>query len=380
MGFLIQNTEAVSAAPNTTMIKTKSERTNSMKKSALILTALASVALTAGAHAQQRDQIRIVGSSTVFPFSTAVAESFGAKTEFSTPVVEATGSGGGLRLFCSGVGSEHPDITNSSRRMRASEYELCQSNGVREITEVRVGFDGIVLAAADNGQQNIELTRTQLWLALAAEIPADDSCSSFVPNPNIRWSDIDATLPNQRIEVFGPPPTSGTRDAFVELAMQGGAAGIACMDEVRVADRDQFEGIASRIREDGLWVDAGENDNAIVQTLVNTPTAYGVFGFSFLDQNTDRLVGAMIDGVEPEFDAIAEGDYPVSRSLFFYVKNQHVDLVPGLVEYITEFTSDDAWGEFGYLSQRGLIPLLDAEREAMAESSRSLVAMTEAPD
>jgi phosphate transport system substrate-binding protein len=380
MGLLVQNMVANSITTGSNNFQTKSERTNSMKKSALILAMLASVAFASGAHAQQRDQIRIVGSSTVFPFSTAVAESFGAKTEFSTPVVESTGSGGGLRLFCSGVGSEHPDITNSSRRMRASEYELCQSNGVREITEVRVGFDGIVLAAADNGQQTIELTRTQLWLALAAEIPADDSCSSFVANPNLRWSDIDIALPNQRIEVFGPPPTSGTRDAFVELAMQGGARGIACLEEMHSQDRDRFEGIASRVREDGLWVDAGENDNAIVQTLVNTPTAFGVFGFSFLDQNADRLVGAIIDGEEPEFEAIAEGGYPVSRSLFFYVKNQHVDLVPGLVEYITEFTSDDAWGEFGYLSARGLIPLLDEERDAMAVASRALVAMTEAPN
>jgi len=351
-----------------------------MKTSTLILSTVAAVALTAGAQAQERDQIRIVGSSTVFPFSTAVAESFGAKTEFSTPVVESTGSGGGIRLFCSGVGTEHPDIANASRRMKASEYERCQENGVREITEVRIGFDGIVLGAADHGQDVLELTREQLWLALAAEVPADDACSSFTANPNVRWSDISPSLPNQRIEVFGPPPTSGTRDAFVELAMQEGAREIGCMEALRDSDKDQFEGIASRIREDGMWIDAGENDNAIVQTLVNTPTAFGVFGFSFLDQNSDRLMGAMIDGVEPEFDAIADGDYPVSRSLFFYVKNQHADLVPGLVGYITEFSSDDAWGDFGYLSDRGLIPLGDEERDAMGEHARSLTAMTEAPE
>lgn len=351
-----------------------------MKLSHYITAVTATLALAATADAQGRDQIRIVGSSTVFPFSTAVAESFGAKTEFSTPVVESTGSGGGLRLFCSGVGAEYPDITNASRRMKASEYENCQSNGVRDITEVRIGFDGIVLGSADNGGDPVELTLTQLWLALAAEVPADESCSSFVANPNERWSDIDPSLPDQRIEVFGPPPTSGTRDAFVELGMQGGARGIACMDTLHDDDEDRFEQIASTIREDGMWIDAGENDNAIVQTLVNTPTAFGVFGFSFLDQNSDRLVGAEIDGVSPEFDAIAEGSYPVSRSLFFYVKNQHADLVPGLADYVAEFTSDDAWGEFGYLSDRGLIPLADDERDAEGRSARALTAMPGAPE
>jgi phosphate transport system substrate-binding protein len=351
-----------------------------MKKSVLIVSAIAALTLAAGAEAQQRDQIRIVGSSTVFPFSTAVAESYGAKTRYSTPVVESTGSGGGLRLFCAGVGAEFPDIANSSRRMKASEYERCQNNGVREITEVRIGYDGIVIGQADTGAEAIELTRTQLWLALAAEVPADETCSAFIPNPNLRWSDIDPSLPGQRIEVFGPPPTSGTRDAFVELGMQGGARGIACMETLHTDDRDRFEGVASRIREDGVWVDAGENDNAIVQTLVNTPDAFGVFGFSFLDQNSDRLVGAVVDGVSPEFDAISDGSYPISRSLFFYVKNQHAELVPGLAGYVAEFTSEDAWGEFGYLSDRGLIPLIDDVRDQVGRDARALVAMTEAPD
>lgn len=345
------------------------------------LAALAAVlALGAGAQAQGRDQIRIVGSSTVFPFSTAVAESFGAKTRFSTPVVESTGSGGGFRLFCAGVGLNQPDITNASRRMHASEYERCQNNGVREITEVRIGFDGIVLSDADHGQAPMEITLTQLWQALAAEVPADASCSSFIANPYQRWSEIDSSLPDQRIEVFGPPPTSGTRDAFVELVMQGGAEGVDCMAALSESDGDRFEALSSRIREDGRWVDAGENDNAIVQTLINAPDAFGVFGYSFLDQNSDRLQGARINGVAPEFDAIADGSYPVSRSLWFYVKNQHAGLVPGLVEYVTEFTSDDAWGEFGYLTDRGLIPLPDADREAMGEASRSLTAMTQAPE
>lgn len=334
-----------------------------------------------GAYAiQQRDQIRIVGSSTVFPFSTAVAESFGAKTQFSTPVVESTGSGGGFRLFCAGVGVEHPDIVNSSRRMHASEFERCQNNGVREITEVRIGFDGIVLGSADPASENLDISLTQLWLALAAEVPADETCSEFVANPNQRWSDIDPALPRQRIEVFGPPPTSGTRDAFVELAMQAGAEGIGCMAELAAADHDRFETLASRIREDGRWIDAGENDNAIVQTLVNTPDAFGVFGFSFLDQNYDRLYGVAIDGVVPEFDAISDGSYPVSRSLFFYVKNQHAAIVPGLAEYVAEFTSDAAWGEYGYLTDRGLIPLADADRMDIADHARALEPMVQAPE
>ena len=351
-----------------------------MKITTSLVAVAAILALGAGAQAQSRDQIRIVGSSTVFPFATAVAESFGAKTRFATPVIEATGSGGGFRLFCSGVGLAQPDITNSSRRMKASEYERCQANGVRQITEIRIGFDGIVLGAADRGNPPMEITLTQLWLALAAQVPADDTCTSFIANPYDRWSEIDAALPPQRIEVFGPPPTSGTRDAFVELGMQAGAEGIACMAAIKASDGDRFEGIASRIREDGKWIDAGENDNAIVQTLINTPDAFGVFGFSFLDQNSDRLHGAVINGMTPEFDDIADGTYPVARSLYFYVKNQHADLVPGLREYIAEFTSDDAWGEYGYLTDRGLIPLPDAEREAMGEAARALTAMTQAPE
>jgi len=344
--------------------------------------ALIAVAATSAAAygIQQREQIRIVGSSTVFPFSTAVAESFGAKTQFSTPVVESTGSGGGFRLFCAGVGSEHPDIVNASRRMHASEFERCQNNGVREITEVRIGYDGIVLGTANEEAEELDLSLTQLWLALAAEVPADETCSEFVENPNERWSDIDPSLPRQRIEVFGPPPTSGTRDAFVELGMQAGARGIDCMAALDEADHDRFETIAGRIREDGRWIDAGENDNAIVQTLVNTPDAFGVFGYSFLDQNYDRLYGVSIDGVAPEFDAISDGTYPVSRSLFFYVKNQHAAIVPGLADYVAEFTSDAAWGEFGYLTDRGLIPLSDSDRMDIADHAQSLEAMSQAPE
>ena len=327
-----------------------------------------------------REKIRIVGSSTVYPFSIAVAESFGARTAFPTPVVESTGSGGGIRLFCAGVGIAHPDVVNASRRMRASEYERCQTNGVTAITEVRFGADGIVIGAADLGQAPLEISRTQIWLALAARIPADESCESFIDNPHVNWSDIDPELPDRRIEVFGPPPTSGTRDAFVELALQEGALGEACMAELSERDRNRFETLASRIREDNAWIDAGEQDNAIVQTLVNTPTAFGVFGFSFMDQNRDRLTAALVDGVEPTFDNIAIGDYPISRTMFFYVKNQHAPVVPGLREYVEEFTSDDSWGEFGYLAEKGLIPMLEDERLNIGEAARDLTPMNQAPD
>ncbi|WP_300528759.1 substrate-binding domain-containing protein [Maricaulis sp.] len=351
-----------------------------MRTRLLLLAGLLALAAGQAAHAQQRDQIRIVGSSTVFPFSTAVAESFGARTQYPTPVVESTGTGGGFRLFCDGVGTEYPDVSNASRRMQASEYERCRNNGVREITEVKFGFDGIVFGYADTGEPPLSLSLRELWLALAADVPADDSCSSFIANPARRWSDVDASLPPVRIEVFGPPPTSGTRDAFIALALKEGARSIGCMATLEAADPRRFDRLASRIREDGAWIDSGENDNAIVQTLVNSPGAFGVFGFSFLDQNSDRLVGARVDGVEPEFELIASGEYPISRSLFFYVKNQHLGLVSGLSDYVQEFVSEDAWGEFGYLTDRGLIPLLDDERDAAADDALALNPMREAPN
>ena len=316
--------------------------------------------------------IRIVGSSTVFPFTTATAESFGARSTFATPVVESTGTGGGMRLFCNGVGNEHPDITGASRRMRASEYQLCQTNGVREITELPIGFDGIVFANTASGPE-LDISRDQIWLALAAHIPGDDC--TMIENPNQSWSDIDPTLPAMAIEVFGPPPTSGTRDAFVELGMEAGAEAVAESTGCEISDEH-----AARIREDGAWIDAGENDNAIVQTLVNTPTAYGVFGYSFLAQNSDRIKGGRVDGVLPEFELIASGDYPISRSLFVYVKNQHVGVIDGIEGFVAELTSDDAWGEFGYLADRGLIPLPEAQRIEIENRAASLTPMSEAPD
>lgn len=329
-------------------------------------------ASSGGAGSGSRNVVRIVGSSTVFPFTTAVAESFGARTNFPTPVVESTGTGGGMQLFCSGVGIDRPDLTGASRRMMPSEYEMCQSNGVRDIVELPIGFDGIVISNVSTGPQ-LDISRGQIWRALAATVPAEDC--TMIDNPNESWSDIDASLPELRIEVFGPPPTSGTRDAFVELGMEAGAEEIAAETGCEISGE-----AAARIREDGAWIDSGENDNAIVQTLVNTPTAYGVFGYSFLAQNGDRIQAARVDGVAPEFDAIASGDYPISRSMFVYAKAQHVGVVPGIQEYLQEFASDEAWGEFGYLTDRGLIPLPEARRAELVERVNSLETMTEAPE
>ena len=330
----------------------------------LTIAAAATLAMVGAAEA--RDQIRVVGSSTVFPFSTAVAEQFGKTTSFATPVVESTGSGGGMKLFCAGVGENHPDMTNASRRIKKSEFENCTANGI-DITEVKVGFDGIVLANAKSGD-DLALTLEQLFLALAKEIPQG---GKLVPNPYTNWSEIDSSLPNKKIEVLGPPPTSGTRDAFVEIAMEGGCKTLAGAKDLGLAKK-----ACHAIREDGVFVEAGENDNLIVQKLEANPAAYGIFGFSFLDQNSDKVKGATINGTAPEFEEIAAGNYPVSRSLYFYVKQQHVGVIPGIKEFVTEFTSEQAWGPDGYLVDKGLIPLPDADRAAMAKQAQGLESLS----
>jgi phosphate transport system substrate-binding protein len=315
-----------------------------------------------------RDQIHIVGSSTVFPFSTTVAERFGRGTGFQTPVVESTGSGGGLKLFCQGVGEGTPDITNASRRIKSSEVELCASNGVSEIVEIRIGYDGIVLANSKQADR-LSLTLKQIFLALAKQIPVD---GKLVDNPNRTWKDVDPSLPDRRIEVLGPPPTSGTRDAFVEVAMEGGAKEIPMLAALRKEDKGRFTQVAHAIREDGAYVEAGENDNLIVQKLEANPTALGIFGFSFLDQNADKIQGSLIDGAEPTFENIADGTYAISRSLYVYLKKAHVGKIPGLQEFILEFTSDRAAGEEGYLADKGLIPLTDEQRRKVREVAENL--------
>ncbi|MCC5981587.1 MAG: substrate-binding domain-containing protein [Oceanicaulis sp.] len=363
--------------------------------------AVLALSLSAGAQAQSRDSIRISGSSTVFPFTTAASENFGATSGFRTPVVESTGTGGGMNLFCAGVGLRHPDITGASRRMLPSEFELCRRNGVREITEIPIGYDGIVITRAA-GTPTIDFERKELYLALAATIPmpvdadgepvfnangepktgrdfndvAAYSCDSFIPNPHRRWSDVSNDLPSDRIEVIGPPPTSGTRDSWIELAIQPGGRQIDCLDALRGSERNRFEEITSRLREDGAWIDGGENDNVIVQTVANSGTAFGVFGYSYLEQNTDRLVAASIEGVEPDYDDISEGVYPVARSMYVYVKNQHVAAVPGIAEWVEELTSEDAFGPFGYLADRGLVALPESRRGSVRERARALTPMT----
>jgi len=325
-------------------------------------------ALLVAATASAREQIQIVGSSTVFPFSTAVAEQFGRSTDFKTPIVESTGSGGGLKLFCGGVGEGTPDVANASRRIKASEVGLCGDNGVKEIVEVKIGYDGIVLASAHRAKP-VELTTRHVFLALARQIPVNDQ---LVSNPNRTWKDVDPSLPDTRIEVLGPPPTSGTRDAFVELAMESGAKTFPFLKDMKKKDKKAFKAVAHALREDGAYVEAGENDNLIVQKLVANPDALGIFGFSFLDQNADRVSGATIDGVAPTFEAIAGGEYPISRSLYFYLKKAHVGQIPGLEAFISEFLSDRASGEDGYLAEKGLIPLPDEDRAKVRSSAGAL--------
>ncbi len=334
----------------------------------------AALVLAAGVStaAQARDYVNIVGSSTVYPFATVVAEQFGRTTSFKTPKIESTGSGGGLKLFCAGVGVEHPDVTNASRRIKKSEVDRCHSNGVDGIVEVKIGYDGIVLANSKKTSQ-MTISRKDIFLALAKDVPDPKGGEKLVPNPYKTWKDVNSSLPNSKIEVLGPPPTSGTRDAFVELAMEGGCKKFDWIKAMKKKDKRQYKSVCHTVREDGAFVEAGENDNLIVQKLEKNSKALGIFGFSFLDQNTDKLQGSKVDGVAPTFDAIADGSYPVSRPLFFYVKKAHVGTVPGIKEYLAEFTSEKAWGDDGYLSEKGLIPMPEDERNEFAGNAKNLV-------
>ncbi|HSC16574.1 MAG TPA: substrate-binding domain-containing protein [Gammaproteobacteria bacterium] len=335
------------------------------------LLAMVGAALTGSSHAQAgRDNINIVGSSTVFPFAIVVAENFGRRNpRFNTPKIEPTGSGGGIKAFCGGVGIQHPDIANSSRRITAGEVADCNKNGVTQIVEVKIGYDGIVLANAKSSP-HYQVTLRDVYLALAKEVPDPAGTQKLVPNPYTKWSEINSSLPADEIDVLGPPPTSGTRDAFNELVMEGGCKTVAW---VAALPRDQYLTACHMSRDDGHYTDAGENDNLIVQKLVANPRQLGVFGYSFLEQNADKVQGAHINGVEPDFDSIADGTYPVSRPLYFYVKKAHVGRVPGIREYVAEFTSDAAVGEFGYLTETGLIPLANAERAAVQAQAKDLV-------
>jgi phosphate transport system substrate-binding protein len=328
--------------------------------------ALTGLVAAGGAHAQAaRDYISIVGSSTVFPFAAAVSENFGkANRGFKTPKVESTGTGGGVKLFCNGVGVQHPDVANASRRMNLREFQTCQQNGVKDILEVKIGYDGIVLAGS-NKSPTYNLTRKDLYLALAKQVPSAADPNTLVPNPYTTWKQVNPSLPDVKIEVLGPPPTSGTRDAFTELVLEAGCRTFPWLNALRDVNERRFKQTCDQIREDGAYVEAGENDNLIVQKLQANPRALGIFGYSFLEENQNTIHGSLVEGVKPDFDDILKGRYPVSRSLYFYVKKAHVGVIPGLNEYIAEFLSDKAAGGEGYLADKGLIPLPKGELDAV---------------
>ncbi len=342
---------------------------NSKLKISAVVSAVALGLVAFGAPIQAAEQIRIVGSSTVYPFATVVAERFGKSTKFKTPVIESTGSGGGFKLFCAGLGGQSPDITNASRAIKKSEIAKCAKNGVTAITEVKIGYDGIVLANSKAAPQ-MKISLKEIFLALAKDVPVGEG--KLQPNPYKKWSDINPKLSNAKIEVLGPPPTSGTRDAFVELAMEGGCKKFKWIKAMKKKNKKKYKALCHGIREDGAFIEAGENDVLIVKKLEANSKAFGIFGFSFLDQNADKVQGSIIKGVEPTFEAIADNSYPVSRPLFFYVKNAHVATAPGIREYLAEFTSEKAWGPDGYLGDKGLIPMPDAERAKYRSDAESL--------
>ncbi|MFQ5509624.1 MAG: PstS family phosphate ABC transporter substrate-binding protein [Leptospirillia bacterium] len=341
------------------------------KKTVLIAAAVSVLSAGAASAESARDYISIVGSSTVYPFATVVAEQFGKTTNFKTPKIESTGSGGGLKLFCAGVGVQHPDITNASRAIKGKEIEKCAKNGIKEIVEIKIGYDGITVANSKSAP-SVELSKRDIFLALAKDVPNPNGSETLVANPYKTWNQINKSLPNVAIEVLGPPPTSGTRDAFNELAIEGGCKTYPWLKAIKKQDKKKYKKICRSIREDGPYVEAGENDNLIVQKLVSNPDAFGVFGFSFLDQNRDKVQGAAINGVKPSMDTIADGSYPVSRPLFFYVKKAHVGVIPGMKAYLKEFTSEKAWGPEGYLSDRGLIAMPKKERKQFGKNARKL--------
>ena len=353
---------------------------NMNKKTLLISLFTAGLQFTGSALAGEgaRDSISIAGSSTVYPFSAAVAEQFGKAGKFKTPKVESTGTGGGIKLFCGGVGPQYPDIANASRKMKKSEYESCQKAGVKEIVEVKIGFDGIVVAQSKKAKNELALTRKELFLALAKRVPDPQSPESgdMVENPYKTWKDVNPVLPNTKIEVLGPPPSSGTRDAFAELALEGGCQQIPWIKAKKESDDAWFKNVCMTVREDGAYVEAGENDNLIVQKLDANPDAAGIFGYNYLVMNEDRLNASKIDGRAPTYESIADGKYPISRPLFFYVKKGHVGVIPGIEGYVAAFTSEKAAGPEGYLADKGLIALPDADRQKVAEQAKALTPMT----
>lgn len=334
-------------------------------KALLSATALLAAGTAMSGVAEARDQIRVVGSSTVYPFTTAVAEQFGKSTGLKTPVIESTGTGGGAKIFCEGVGVDKADATNASRRMKKSEFELCAKNGVKDIIELVVGYDGLTIAQSKAGTP-IKVTMAQVFLALAEQVPGADG--KLVANPYKNWSDIDPSLPATKIEVLGPPPTSGTRDSFHELVMEAGAKQIAALKDLEKSDAKAFEKLWKSIRKDGAYVEAGENDNVIVQKLEANKNAFGIFGYSFLEENAAKLRGVALDGVAPDADTIANGSYKGARLLYVYFKKAHIGVIPGLDKFIAEYLSEKALGSDGYLARKGLVTLPKDKLEATRKS------------
>jgi phosphate transport system substrate-binding protein len=330
-----------------------------IKKHTKSLLAISAIAIASFSTASfSRDQIRAVGSSTVYPFATAVAEEFGTKNEFRTPIIEATGTGGGFKLFCAGVGEEFPDIVNASRKIKESEIQLCKTNGINNPIEVIIGFDGITIANSVEGTK-FDLSKKDIFLAVAKKVPQN---GALVDNNYKIWNEINPKLPAVKIEVYGPPPTSGTRDAFVEIVMDGACLNMAEFVKL-YPNEDDRKKQCQQIREDGVYVESGENDNLIVQKLKNNKDALGIFGHSYLEENASILQGSKVDGVEPSFENIVSGKYPVSRSLFVYAKAEHLKIINGLKEFLKEFVSDEAASDQGYLASKGLIPLKPEQRE-----------------
>lgn len=322
------------------------------------LTAIFAIALMTGS-AYARDTAHVVGSSTVYPLTTTAAENFGKTTGQPTPVIESTGTGGGMKLFCAGASEDTPDAVNASRAIKKNELEDCAKNGVNDPIELIIGKDAIVLAHA-KGANDMDISLEQIYLALAKQVPVD---GKLVPNPYKNWNEIDPKLAPVKIEVLGPPPTSGTRDSFVEMAMHKGCK--SALEKAGITlDKDAEKAACETIREDGAYVEAGENDNLIVQKLNANHNAFGIFGFSFLDANGNLLDGVAIEGVKPTFEAAADGSYPLSRNLYVYFKREHMDKIPGLKEFAAELVSENAIGDEGYLLDKGLVPLPSEEREA----------------
>lgn len=346
-----------------------------MKKLLLALTCAAGPLISGAAIGDSRDHIMVVGSSTVFPFSKVVAERFSLKTGQKAPKVEPTGTGGGFKEFCKGVGVGTPDIANASRRIKESEFKACQDAGVKDIVEVFIGYDGIVIANSKKAEP-IALSRRDIFLALAKVVPDPKGGEELIANPYKTWKDVNSELPAKAISVMGPPPTSGTRDAFVELAMEGGCKSFPWIAALEKSDNARYKAICHGVREDGAFIEAGENDNLIVRKLSENPNLLGIFGFSFLDQNADVVRAATVDGVEPQFETIADGSYPVSRPLYFYVKKAHVGVIPAIQEFLAEFTSERAWGDEGYLAEKGMIPMEEKRRKTVAESVKKLEPMS----